>query len=669
MTKRRVLVIPLITLVIMTALSAMAPLAHAAGGDFSIDFAAADPGTYDHGTAVGGVFADKVESLEGGDFVCGDKVVYLAQITVAGGATGKQDIELDFGFLAEPTGQPGVGMGLPLSVSPNPGDAGTGTADTTTSIVGTPAIDTSGSTDELQATVRVNNLDPGEVFILRVVVSLTCIPNSSPTGNLQGALLDANQVAPIQDDISAGNQTVPFKSVASVIQDATVSVTLGQCVPSVGSSVTPVTVVIAPAGSASVTVNGPGGYTHTFTGSGGTVSLDPGAYTWTATAETGFALVGASSGQFTVADCALTPTTVNVSLGDCVPAVGSSSTPVTVTINPTSGASVTVNGPGGYTHTFTGSGGTVSLDPGAYTWTATAASGFAIVGQSSGSFTVADCALTPTTVSVELGDCVPAIGSSSTPVTVTIDPDSGASVTIDGPGGYTHTFTGTGGTVSLDPGAYAWTATAEDGFAIVGADSGEFTVADCALTPTTVTVTVGECPVTSSETKPVEVAIAPDGGASVTVTGPDGYNRVVGGDGDTLQLAEGTYSWTAAANEGFAIVGAAEGTFEVEGCIIEVLPKTIILPKTGSDLPGAGIAGFAFVMLGVVMVAASHRARRPAVSVGATGLIARLSGRTAWDGPRPRLVLGSLDTSAPRRAHLRWARRRGGRSGRAGPVG
>ena len=156
MIKRRAFVIPVITLVIMTALAAIAPAAYADGGDFSTDFIAAGPFTYDHDTGVGGEFGDRhisktdgvVESLEGGDFECGDMVVYFAEITVEADATGEQDIELDFGFLAEPTGQPGVGHIDLVSASPNTGDSGMSgdTGDTTASIVpGTEEIDTSGS--------------------------------------------------------------------------------------------------------------------------------------------------------------------------------------------------------------------------------------------------------------------------------------------------------------------------------------------------------------------------------------------------------------------------------------------------------------------------------------------------------------------------------------------
>ena len=131
MTIRRALGLPLITVMIMAALIGMAAPAHADGGDFSLDFIAAGPFTYDHDTGVGGEYADRtisktdgvVESLEGGDFACGDRVVYFAAITVDEAAVGAQDIDLTFGFLAEPTGQSGVGHSDLLSATANTGDS------------------------------------------------------------------------------------------------------------------------------------------------------------------------------------------------------------------------------------------------------------------------------------------------------------------------------------------------------------------------------------------------------------------------------------------------------------------------------------------------------------------------------------------------------------------
>jgi hypothetical protein len=510
MTKRRAFVIPLIALVIMTALAALAPAAHADGGDFSLDFIAAGPFTYNHDTGVGGAYADRtisktegvVESLEGGDFACGDKVVYFTAITVNAGATGKQNIELDYGFLAEPTGQPGVGHALPISAEPNPNDSGMAGdwQDTTAAIVSNTAkIDTSGPQDEVVATVAVNHLDPGETFIVRVVLELSCIPDSDPTGNLQGAIHAARVVDPVEDTINVGDQTIPFKSLSEISQPASVSVDLGACEPSVGSSVTPLTVAITPSGAASVTVDGPNGFTHTFTGSGGSIDLAPGHYTWTATAGSGFVLGGKTSGSFDVADCSLVAASVNV--------------------------------------------------------------------------------------------------------------------------------------------------------------------------------TVGSCPATSSATKPVAVAINPDGGATVEISGPNGYHTTVTGSGATLNLAAGDYTWSAKERSGFSLIGAKSGSFSVGSCVVQVLPKTFLpkpLPKTGTPLPGVAAVGFAFLLLGVGMVSASRRTPGAAAATGRTSLVARLSGRTMWTAPEQRLVLDSftlrdLLTSARTRCEGAIARRRDGHTGRAGP--
>ena len=88
-----------------------------AGGDFSIDFVAAEPTSYNHQTG-GGAFdddtsnVDTVESLQGGEFACGDIVTFFAVVSVDNTQQamddGPQTIEMDFSFLANSTGQPGA---------------------------------------------------------------------------------------------------------------------------------------------------------------------------------------------------------------------------------------------------------------------------------------------------------------------------------------------------------------------------------------------------------------------------------------------------------------------------------------------------------------------------------------------------------------------------------
>jgi len=95
----------------------MAQGAMADGGDFQLDFTAAAPLTYNHTTGGGaydqravGRDKDIVESLEGGDFACGDTVTYLTQIRVDAGAAGSQSITMLFEFTAHATGQQGIAL-------------------------------------------------------------------------------------------------------------------------------------------------------------------------------------------------------------------------------------------------------------------------------------------------------------------------------------------------------------------------------------------------------------------------------------------------------------------------------------------------------------------------------------------------------------------------------
>ena len=79
-------------------------------GDISLNLVAAGPYTYNHTTGVGGAFNDGsiskntgvVESLEGGDFACGDRVVFFTEVAVDAGA-GSGAVALDFTFDGETT--------------------------------------------------------------------------------------------------------------------------------------------------------------------------------------------------------------------------------------------------------------------------------------------------------------------------------------------------------------------------------------------------------------------------------------------------------------------------------------------------------------------------------------------------------------------------------------
>jgi hypothetical protein len=208
--------------------------AFADGGDFSMDFTAAAPLTYDH-SAGGGSYNDRtvgrdldiVESLEGGDFACGDIVTFLTQVRVDAGAAGAQTIRLNFEYTAHSTGQQGVALvdndfvGAGVSAGINPGAIDTGTVES--GIVASTATvffeDYDGVTFSKPTTffrsVDVTGLEAGETVVVRTDVSIAC-DGRSPTGNMQARLASAQVIAPAADAISSGDQTVPFKHVGDI---------------------------------------------------------------------------------------------------------------------------------------------------------------------------------------------------------------------------------------------------------------------------------------------------------------------------------------------------------------------------------------------------------------------------------------------------------------------
>ncbi|MBA1343388.1 MAG: hypothetical protein C5S52_07310 [ANME-2 cluster archaeon] len=233
---------------LLTALLLIAPAAEAASGDFSIDFVAAAPQSYNHLEGGGafddraiGVDKDVVESLEGGDFSCGDIVTYFAEVTVDDVQTAATDapqtIEMDFSFLADTTGQSGVAIGDIVLVQVNYGtieDLIAGENDVDDGI-----IDDSGSTailtykhltgplfqsgSELHGTVELDDLERDETVVVRIDVKLFCDPGSDPTGNLQGALssarltyINGNDAVDPPEAIPGGEQTIPFKQIGDI---------------------------------------------------------------------------------------------------------------------------------------------------------------------------------------------------------------------------------------------------------------------------------------------------------------------------------------------------------------------------------------------------------------------------------------------------------------------
>ena len=244
--KQRTSEVPLALLLILSVLVALLVTTSgvlADNGDFSIDFVAAAPQSYNHSIGGGafddrtiGVGKDVVESLEGGDFSCGNIVTYFAEVTVDDVQTADTDapqtIEMDFSFLADTTGQSGVAIGDIVLVRVN--DDKIEDLITGENSVDDGIIDDGGSTatltyehltgplftskSELHGTVKLDDLERDEKVVVRIDVKLFCDPGSNPTGNLQAELTDAwltcvDGAEPVDppEAIPSGKQTIPFK--------------------------------------------------------------------------------------------------------------------------------------------------------------------------------------------------------------------------------------------------------------------------------------------------------------------------------------------------------------------------------------------------------------------------------------------------------------------------
>jgi len=207
------------------------------GGDFKLDFIAAAPFTYDHSTG-GGAFDDRtigkandvVESLEGGDFSCGDWVTHFAQISVNPGAA-QQTIRVKFKWTADSTGQSGAAYDQMHTPKINTGviagaqgegpggtDGGNVEVGAAASVVGftqdlSQTLHSKGA--EHSAVVDVAGLNGGDQVILRFELDIAC-NGQDPSGNLQATLATAEVIEGGKGKIGSGSQTVPLKRVGDI---------------------------------------------------------------------------------------------------------------------------------------------------------------------------------------------------------------------------------------------------------------------------------------------------------------------------------------------------------------------------------------------------------------------------------------------------------------------
>lgn len=508
-TRRRVGFLMIAIAVLMASFVVVAPRVQADGGDFTLDFVAAAPGTYNHGTG-GGAFDDRtvgvnndiVESLEGGDFTCGDTVTYLLRIgNTATPSHANQTTAFHMTFSANTTGQSGAAHSAVTNVKVNygavsggdgPGGTDAGINDDGGSTVSwsaglNGALFANKATLELDFTVT--DLEAGENVVVRVDTTLACDPGAKPTGNLQASLMGAwvtvEDGAVVNKKITSGsgNQTIPFQHIGELI-----------VVPQPGEII--VAKQTLPDG-ASQLFDFESSWGAFQLGDGNTTTsgpLDAGTYAVSETVAPGWTLFsatcddGSSVGAISVAEgevvrCTFvnelippTPAYVTVLPGTCQWINGQSVTRISFDVD--EGATLTIKLGADVIGEFTADG-FVDVQPGDYVWTAVAADGYEIAGSASGEFTAISCEVPRVTVTVDidLGPCVWNGEESLTSVTASINPDGEAVIVIDG----TDSLTFDGQSIGVAPGLHTWTASVVDSetYVLEGTSGGDFTTEAC----------------------------------------------------------------------------------------------------------------------------------------------------------------------------------------------
>ena len=202
----------LLLLVLAAQVAYVATSSLADGGDFSLNFASATPGTYDQTTGTGGTWDDVVQQLNGGDFNCGDIVQHLTEITVNDGATGTQDIVISYSFDTETTAGDAVGYVdvTYASINPDPNNDLSGNETVT---LGTPQV----VGEEILVDVTVTGLDAGETLILSMGAELGCNapPGANVTGNIHATLESAE--TSLGDPIQSGNDDTPLTNAGGIL--------------------------------------------------------------------------------------------------------------------------------------------------------------------------------------------------------------------------------------------------------------------------------------------------------------------------------------------------------------------------------------------------------------------------------------------------------------------
>ncbi len=214
--------------------------------DYTIDWVAAAPASYNHATG-GGAYDDRTlrsdvaNALVGNNFTCGDTVSFFAQITIDEPATA-ETIEFVVAFGANSLIAPGVGFVEIRNVAVNYGTiedliAGENTIDdgilddggSTATLVdehfepaggllGGSLYENPLTQADLIGVIRIDDLEATDsAVVVRIDVKLDCTKGSIPLGLLQAELRDAKLVAPLIGDLSIGIQSIIFSRVDQIL--------------------------------------------------------------------------------------------------------------------------------------------------------------------------------------------------------------------------------------------------------------------------------------------------------------------------------------------------------------------------------------------------------------------------------------------------------------------
>lgn len=226
--RRKYFLSKLLGIALLLGMSPLAPDANAQLSGVSIDFAGAEPTTYDHATGggkwgAGDVNVDIERSLEGENFACEDKVSFLTEVEVGNTSglrsLGSMTYDLRYSFTLDTTGQSGLAFDEPVVAQLTTGDSANnndgGSSLSILEVTKSGPIFTKASL--MFAKIRLTDVEAGETIVLRTTVVLNCLSGSRPSGNLQAKFVDAvmtfsNGSTPVlpAEPLSAGRPSIPF---------------------------------------------------------------------------------------------------------------------------------------------------------------------------------------------------------------------------------------------------------------------------------------------------------------------------------------------------------------------------------------------------------------------------------------------------------------------------